>query len=460
MGHTAAAAVEVRRLDRAVHRERAGDLVDDQPAQHLPRDRELDQLRGRRPPAGRWRSARHQPAGRPCSPGCWPRWAWPGWSAARSGSAGSCCGPRSAGVVIISLGYMSGLGNPLEQPLIGLINGPAAPFRNLWKFDPMLRLPLALGLAHLIAAARVPRLRGLLIATAALALGSVGVLGFATGLASPGSFSQVPAYWVSAADWLTAHAGNQAVLVEPGAPFGEYIWGAPMDDVLQALTSVDYAERNLGALGSVGNERLLNAIDQQFAAGDGSAGLTEVLARMGVKYVVVRNDLSGSAARRDLAGPDPRRARRVARPDARGAVRPADGQRGSGQRGHQLPRALSRGAGLPGGGRGAGRRRAARRGRAARLRRPGIRDHAGQRGPARRPAGAAQQRRSGPAGRGLGRHRLAAPPRRQLRRAPDELLADAHRHPVRQTRSCPPTTSPRPTGAGTRPSPSTPASGT
>ena len=200
-----------------------------------------------------------------------------------------------AGVVIMSLGYVSGLGSPLEHQLIGLINGPASPFRNLWKFDPMLRLPLALGLAHLLAAARVPRLRGALVVMAALALGGVGTLGFTTGLASPGSFGQVPAYWVSAAGWLTAHTGNQAVLVEPGAQFGQYIWGAPMDDVLQALTSADYAERNLGVVGSVGNERLLNAIDQQLAAGDGSAGLTEVLARMGVKYVLVRNDLSASA---------------------------------------------------------------------------------------------------------------------------------------------------------------------
>ena len=68
-----------------------------------------------------------------------------------------------------------------------------------------------------------------------------------------------------------------------------------MDDVLQALTNADWAERNLEVVGSVGNERLLDAIDQQLAAGDGSAGLTQVLARMGVKYVLVRNDLSRAA---------------------------------------------------------------------------------------------------------------------------------------------------------------------
>jgi arabinofuranan 3-O-arabinosyltransferase len=67
-----------------------------------------------------------------------------------------------------------------------------------------------------------------------------------------------------------------------------------MDDVLQGLTNVDFAERNLGVVGSAGNERLLDAIDQDFASGAGSAGLTAVLARMGIKYVLVRNDLTGS----------------------------------------------------------------------------------------------------------------------------------------------------------------------
>jgi arabinofuranan 3-O-arabinosyltransferase len=224
------------------------------------------------------------------------------------------------GVVIISLGYRGSLGNPLEGPLIGLINGPASPFRNLWKFDPMIRLPLAVGLTHVLAppqvagwrATRVRATRRLkttrrtmitLGTATAIALGSLVVPTVSVGLASPGSFGRVPAYWVSAADWVTAHAGNQAVLVEPGAAFAEYTWGSPMDDVLQAFTNADYAERNLEVVGSVGSERLLDAIDEQFAAGDGSAGLTQVLARMGVRYVLVRNDLDGS----QLTGTSPAR---------------------------------------------------------------------------------------------------------------------------------------------------------
>src|SRR5258708_27161729 len=54
-------------------------------------------------------------------------------------------------------------------------------------------------------------------AVAAMALGSLAVPAVSIGLASPGSFGQVPAYWVSAADSLSARAANQAVLPEPGS---------------------------------------------------------------------------------------------------------------------------------------------------------------------------------------------------------------------------------------------------
>jgi arabinofuranan 3-O-arabinosyltransferase len=212
------------------------------------------------------------------------------------------------GIAVISLGYVSSLGSPLEGPLVSLINGPASPFRNLWKFDPLVRLPLAMGLAHLLAApwrdkAPTVSTRAMLRAVTAIALASLVLPTATTGLDSPGSFAVIPSYWVAAGDWLTAHAGNQAVLVEPAAGFSEYTWGNPMDDVLEDLTNVDFAEHNLGVVGSAGNERLLNAIDLQFAAGDGSAGLTTLLARMGIKYVLVRNDLAGS----QLTGTSPAR---------------------------------------------------------------------------------------------------------------------------------------------------------
>jgi len=207
------------------------------------------------------------------------------------------------GLLIICAGHVSTLGNPLAGPVQHLINGPAAAFRNVRKFDPVIRLPVVLGLAHLLASVRLPRPRTLLAAAAALAVGGLALPVYAGGLEVAGDFRQVPPYWVSAADWLNRHAGHQAVLVVPGAAFGQYLWGSPLDDVLQPLTTADWAERDLSLIGSPGNERLLDAVDQRLAAGDGSAALTSVLARMGVRYVLVRGDL----ARTDLNGAWPAR---------------------------------------------------------------------------------------------------------------------------------------------------------
>ncbi len=202
-----------------------------------------------------------------------------------------------AGMVIICTGYVSSLGNPLAGALADVINGPASAFRNLWKFDPMIRLPLALGLAHLLTAVRVPRLRLAAVAAAGAGLAGLALPVYLSGVATEGSFSQIPSYWVSTADWLNAHAGpqDQAVLLAPGMPFGQYTWGSPLDDVVEPLTDVDWVERDLSSIGSPGAARLLDAINQRMAAGDGSAAMTQVLARMGIDYVVVRNDVDRAA---------------------------------------------------------------------------------------------------------------------------------------------------------------------
>ncbi len=208
-----------------------------------------------------------------------------------------------AGIFLIATGYIGALGNPLAAPLDHVINGPLAPLRNLRKFDPLIRLPVALGLAGLLSAVRTGTRRRVVAIAAAGAIGVLAVPVYVSGLATPGSFASVPSYWVSAADWLNSHAGNAAVLAEPGARFGQYTWGSPLDDILEPLYNGDWASSQLSAIGSVGNTRLLETIDQQMSAGDGSAGLTALLARMGVKYVLVRNDL----IRSDLRGAWPAR---------------------------------------------------------------------------------------------------------------------------------------------------------
>src|SRR5262249_9735432 len=64
-----------------------------------------------------------------------------------------------------------------------------------------------------------------------------------------------------------------------------------MDEPAQALLSGRWVARSLVPPGSVGLTRLLSAIDEQVGSGRGSPGLAPVLARMGIRYVLVRNDL-------------------------------------------------------------------------------------------------------------------------------------------------------------------------
>lgn len=216
-----------------------------------------------------------------------------------------------AGLAILSMGHLGDLPGPFAGRLRDLLDGPLAPLRNLHKFDAVVRLPLALGLAHAIAAAarhsaggaRGPRresgpasgaaLKSLLslpVATA-VALGGIGVTAASQGLSGPGEFNEVPRYWRDAAAWINARAGRQGVLAVPGAPFGEYLWGRPMDDIVQPLLSARWGVRQLVPAGSPGYTRALDAIDQQVRSGQGSPGLSAFLGRMGVRYVLVRNDL-------------------------------------------------------------------------------------------------------------------------------------------------------------------------
>ncbi|WP_189242769.1 alpha-(1-_3)-arabinofuranosyltransferase [Planobispora rosea] len=190
------------------------------------------------------------------------------------------------GVIVVSAGHAG----PLAGFTRELLDGPLAPFRNLHKFDALIRLPIVLGLAALFSArvrARMP-FRTAVITVTGLSFAPVALSGVSPG----GSFWEVPAYWREAVTWLNTNAADQMVLVVPGSRRGEYDWGRPVDEPLQPLLDgVRWAGHTNVPWGSPGIARTLQALDERFSAGKGSLGLGMTLRRMGVGYLLVRNDL-------------------------------------------------------------------------------------------------------------------------------------------------------------------------
>lgn len=200
------------------------------------------------------------------------------------------------GVAIVVSGHASDLASPFAGGIRSLLDGVLAPFRNIHKFDALIRLPLVLGLCHLLAgrlSAYGPRgsWRPTMAGVGAAALCGSLLPVLSPGLGPLGLPLSIPSYERKAADWLNGRTGDGAVLAVPGQQFGQFTWGQVMDDPLQSLLKVRWANRMAVPYGSAGLGRIMEAVDQRFATGQGSAGLAEILARYGVRYVLVRNDI-------------------------------------------------------------------------------------------------------------------------------------------------------------------------
>ncbi|MET3421622.1 arabinofuranan 3-O-arabinosyltransferase [Actinoplanes tereljensis] len=231
------------------------------------------------------------------------------------------------GVALVGLGHLSTVPGFGAGALHTWLDGGGAPLRNLHKFDVLVRLPLALGLVHLVgivlrAAARsgpavlapgaepghpaagpgagrpavvrsgLGYLRAGVVAVAAgVALVVAAGPALSGGLPGAGKFSEVPAYWRTAAAWLDVHAGAGRTLVVPGARFPSYLWGAPGDEMVQPLLSTGWAVRNSNPLVPPATVRLLDTVESVLAGGQGAPGLAALLSRSGVRYLLVRADL-------------------------------------------------------------------------------------------------------------------------------------------------------------------------
>ena len=190
-------------------------------------------------------------------------------------------------------GYGGPLGGPLHQQVQEVLDGALSALRNVYKVEPALAAVLALGIAHVLARGTWPQPAGRLVSGVAAAgvLAGLG-LPYLNGQAlQPGSFTQVPAYWQQAANWLGAHNGTETTLVVPADSHGIYTWGQPIDEPLEPLARSPWVQRNLVPFSGGGVGDMLDGAERAIEAGTASPGLAGYLARAGIRYVLVRNDL-------------------------------------------------------------------------------------------------------------------------------------------------------------------------
>ena len=212
------------------------------------------------------------------------------------------------GVTLVGFGYSGELAGFLAADRTDLLDQALAPLRNLHKFDVVLRLPLVLGVAHLL-----PRLAGLiqgrgarpallvLRVAAGLALVALALPWAQDRIAPRDGAEAVPEYWTAAADYLARTDDGTVSLEIPASAFGVYNWGNTHDDVLQGLAGSPWAVRNVIPLAQPGNVVFLDAVTRFVESGHPGPELARYLAANGVGRLVVRNDLD----RFETGAPDP-----------------------------------------------------------------------------------------------------------------------------------------------------------
>jgi len=241
-----------------------------------------------------------------------------GMSARDNAARGRLVTMLLVGVVLLAAGYSGGLGSPLAHHVQAFLDAAGAPLRNVHKLESLIRIPIVLGLAEVLGRIPLPgtapkvewihafahperdkRVAAAIVILTALMAGTS--LAWTGRITPPGTFTAIPRYWHDAADWLSKHnTGTPTpgrVLVVPGAPFATQLWGTSHDEPLQVLGDSPWGVRDSIPLTPPQTIRALDSVQRLFAAGRPSAGLADTLARQGISYIVVRNDLDPDTSR-------------------------------------------------------------------------------------------------------------------------------------------------------------------
>ncbi len=103
----------------------------------------------------------------------------------------------------------------------------------------------------------------------------------------------VPSYWEDAIDWLDAQPGDGRVALLPGTSVAIYRWGGPGDDLFEALLDRPHVQSSVLVTSTPTADSLTFAIDTRLRALSlADQSLVPIMRRLGVRYVVIRNDLA------------------------------------------------------------------------------------------------------------------------------------------------------------------------
>ena len=204
------------------------------------------------------------------------------------------------GVAAVGGGYGGFFGNPATAQYRVLLDGPLNAFRNIYKFQPLIVLPLAFGIAHSLAG--IFSLEVLQIRTwtkRVLAVLAISLLAAASwplwrdSLSRGPGITQIPQAWIEANDWLSQNSPGRTLFL-PGIPEAEFDWGYTAQLPIQWNSDIAWANRNQAPLGGLDVVEYLDATESAIEQG-GNPGLVEYLRRGGFTAVVVPNDQRSEA---------------------------------------------------------------------------------------------------------------------------------------------------------------------
>lgn len=251
-------------------------------------------------------------------------------------------------VYAVSFGVVSHhitMGSIIADQMRDFLDGMGKAFRNIHKAEPLLRIPLALGVVHaceqlflriyrtssfaenvnavqgtlsssnpsfpvsqrtgtygtkraasflralrehLTSSHPSPAAGGVLAVLFSLLLMVFPVL---TGsVATSRSFTSIPSYWKETAQWLEQHGGDRRTLIVPGASTAYQLWGYTSDMPMQPYARTPWAVRDAIPLVPPEAIRWLDGVENALESGYATPGLAQELAAAGFGYVVVAGD--------------------------------------------------------------------------------------------------------------------------------------------------------------------------